>query len=132
LEKSDGTVRTYSIGPDNVSTEWYELELPNGIYFTKVIGPAKSTAKCAIDNMNKLWMWDYRGTVSEMMPESASCFENGDSSERPNHFKWFTDKKIKVLDIEGGFKFIVALTEDAKGKREFYGLGNKTREKYDG
>jgi hypothetical protein len=67
-----------------------------------------------------------------MMPESAECFENGDSSADPNHFKWFAEQNIKVLDIEGGHSFLVALTENADGKREFYGLGLKMREKHDG
>ena len=130
-EKADGTRRTFEIGEtrDNAGN-WNELALPAGRHFTKAIGPAWS-AFSAIDDEQRLWLWDYNESVSAMMPESAECFENGESAA-PNHFKWFTERKIKVLDIEGGHSFVIALTEDADGKREFYGLGTKLREKHDG
>ena len=123
MKSDDGKTRSYLIGNTNEnSNEWIELALPPARHFTKIISPAL-TPFSAIDDQSNLWLWSHEYSLFEMMPESMECFANGEQADAPNHFKWFTEKKLKVLDIEGGYNFLIALTEDAQGKREFYGLG---------
>jgi hypothetical protein len=64
--------------------------LPEGRHFKKIIQPANS-AISAIDDEGKLYLWQHNESVSVMMPDSSEAFENGDSSNEPNHFKWFTE-----------------------------------------
>jgi len=62
------------------------------------------------------------------MYDSHELFE-AYNDDYPNQFKWFTEQKINVLDIEGGRKFCIVLVENEFGKKEFYGLGKKMLEK---
>lgn len=81
----------------------------------------------AIDDQNNLWFWAKSSDIDICFPKADGeddCLATR-HSDKPNLFKWFKDKNLKVLDVRTGLNMAVISTQDSNGKREFYGLGQQ-------
>lgn len=52
--------------------------------------------------------------------------------KRPCHFKWFSDKNLKVLEVKTGMYLAIVLTKNEEGKKELYGIGKFIANNYNG
>lgn len=122
-------IRTWGIGE---SEDWKEMDLPDNGYFVEL--QASYSMRFGIDNNGRLFVWGENLDDDFPKPEDSDksdCFLNRDKT-KPSHLKWFSDKDLKVLDVQVGQKFAVALTQDSQGKKYLYGLGKQINESYNG
>lgn len=93
------------------------MDLPDSGYFVQL--QASYSMRFGIDNNGKLYVWgvnlddDFPKLEDSNIPD---CFEERDTVN-PSHLKWFSEQNIKVLDVQVGQKFAVALTQDSQGKK---------------
>ena len=134
-----GKIRSFRIGEadtdcSETANKWREINLPNEGYFTHI----SSTRRFAygICNQKKLWVWGRSDECSDHLQKDETegvedCLATRDWNE-PNLFKWFDNKNIKVLDVKTGWGFAIVLTQNADGKKQFYGIGKKIFECHNG
>ena len=96
--------------------EFKEMDLPDGTYFIKVSGYVVSLF--GIDQNGNLWVWYFYDEENELLDDSTK-------TDKIKKVTWFSDRNLRVLDIDCGLKGSIVKTEDADGTIKYYAIFEK-------
>ena len=102
---------------NHTRNEFKEMDLPEGTYFVKVTGYVISLF--GIDQNQNLWVWYF------FEAEENELLDDSTKSDKIKKVTWFSDRGLKVLDVDCGLKGAVVKTEDSEGTIKYYAIFDK-------